>query len=176
MSSPISRAIVRFASRLQALAQPKIEFRQMYLLEHSRKVRAAVKMPLGYLGGAKSLAAIREALGMSSAVLAQRLDISASGLRKLEQAEAADAITLATLRRVAEALDCELQYVLVPRQSLRQMRWQQAIGRARDRQQRASRTMALEAQQSEASSLIQQEQLDEMAQEILRSGGARLWD
>jgi hypothetical protein len=36
--------------------------------------------------------------------------------------------------------------------------------------------MALEAQQSEASSLIQQERLDEMAQEILRSGGARLWD
>ena len=56
------------------------------------------------------------------------------------------------------------------------MRWQQAIGRAREWQQRASRTMALEAQQSEASSSIQQEQLDEMAQELLRSGGARLWD
>jgi len=109
-------------------------------------------------------------------VLAQRLDISASGLRKLEQAEAADAITLATLRRVAEALDCELQYILVPRQPLRQMRWQQAIGRARDWQQRASRTMALEAQESEAASSTQQERLDEMAQEILRSGGARLWD
>jgi predicted DNA-binding mobile mystery protein A len=122
------------------------------------------------------LRAIREALGMSSAVLAQRLGISASGLRKLEQAEAADAITLATLRRVAEALDCELQYILVPRQPLRQMRWQQAIWRARDWQQRASRTMALEAQQSEASSSIQQERLDEMAQEILRSGGPRLWD
>ncbi len=113
---------------------------------------------------------------MSSAVLAQRLGISASGLRKLEQAEAADAITLATLRRVAAALDCDLKYVLVPRQPLRQMRWQQAIGRARDWQQRSSPTMALEAQQSEASSLIQQEQLNEMAQEILRSGGARLWD
>ena len=75
------------------------------------------------------LRAIREALGMSSAVLAQRLDISASGLRKLEQAEATDAIT-----------------------------------------------MALEAQQSEAASSTQQERLDEMAQEILRSGGARLWD
>jgi DNA-binding Xre family transcriptional regulator len=37
------------------------------------------------------------------------LEITVSGLRKLEQAEAADAITLGTLRRVAEALDCELQ-------------------------------------------------------------------
>ncbi|MGV2482410.1 UNVERIFIED_CONTAM: NADH:flavin oxidoreductase, partial [Salmonella enterica subsp. enterica serovar Weltevreden] len=37
----VQNPIVRFASRLQALAQPKIEFREMYLLEHSRKVRAA---------------------------------------------------------------------------------------------------------------------------------------
>ncbi|MFN9631191.1 MAG: helix-turn-helix domain-containing protein, partial [Cyanobacteriota bacterium] len=44
------------------------------------------------------LRAIREALGMTSAALGQRLGITASGVRKLEQAEAADAITLATLR------------------------------------------------------------------------------
>jgi DNA-binding transcriptional regulator YiaG len=37
------------------------------------------------------LRAIREALGMTSAVLAHRLEITASGLRKLEQAEATDA-------------------------------------------------------------------------------------
>ena len=60
------------------------------------------------------LRAIREALGMTSAALAARLEITASGVRKLEQAEATDAITLGTLRRVAEARDCELQYTLVP--------------------------------------------------------------
>lgn len=59
----VQNPIVRFASRLQALAQPKIEFREMYLLEHSCKVRAAVKMPLAYLGGAKSLQAVNAALG-----------------------------------------------------------------------------------------------------------------
>lgn len=68
---------------------------------------------------------------MSSGVVAARLGVTASGLRKLEQAEASDAITLATLRRATAALDCELHYVLLPRQSLRQMRWNQAMARAR---------------------------------------------
>ena len=68
------------------------------------------------------LRAIREALGMTSAVLAGRLEITASGVRKLEHAEAIDAITIGTLRRVAEALDCDLQYALVPRRPLRDMR------------------------------------------------------
>jgi len=37
---------------------------------------------------------------------------------RLKQAEATDAIKLSTLRRVAEALDCDLQYALGPRRSL----------------------------------------------------------
>jgi transcriptional regulator with XRE-family HTH domain len=74
---------------------------------------------------------------MTSGVLAERLGITSSGARKLEQAEAVDAITLGTLRRVAEALDCELQYALVPRRPLREMRWQQALHLAQQWQQRA---------------------------------------
>ena len=97
---------------------------------------------------------------MTSGVLAERLGITASRARKLEQAEAVDAITLGTLRRVAEALDCDLQYALVPRRPLREMRWQQALHLAQQWQQRAGRTMALEA----------------MALEILHTSGTRLWD
>ena len=122
------------------------------------------------------LRAIREALGMTSAALGQRLGITASGVRKLEQAEAADAITLATLRRVAAALDCELHYVLVPRQPLRQMRRRQALRLAQQWQERSGRTMALEAQSVDAPSTGASERLDAMAQEILRTSGSRLWD
>ena len=96
-----------------------------------------------------------------SPAMGQRLGITASGVRKLEQAEAADAITLATLRRMAEALDCELHYALVPRQPLRQMRWQQA--------QRL-------AQPVDALSTSPRDRLEAMAQEILQSSGTRLWD
>lgn len=58
MPSPL----VRLAARLQKRGEPKIKFREMYLLEHSRQVRAAVKLPLGYLGGVKSLAGAQQAL------------------------------------------------------------------------------------------------------------------
>ena len=120
--------------------------------------------------------AIREPLGMTSGVLAGRLGVTASGARKLEHAEAADAITLGTLRRVAEALDCDLQYALVPRRPLREMRRQQALHLAQRCQQRAGRTMALEAQPIALPSAGAQERLEAMAQEILRTSGTRLWD
>ena len=122
------------------------------------------------------LRAIREALGMTSAVLADRLEITASGVRKLEHAEAIDAITLGTLRRVAEALDCDLQYALVPRRPLREMRWRQAMRLAQQWQQRAGRTMALEAQPVASPSAAANERLEAMAKEILRTSGTRLWD
>lgn len=104
------------------------------------------------------------------------MEITASGVRKLEQAEAADAITLGTLRRVAEALDCELQYTLVPRRPLREMRRQQALRLAEQWQHRAGRTMALEAQPIDSPPEGAQKRLEVMTQEILRTSGTRLWD
>ena len=61
--------------------------------------------------------ALREALGMSTAQLAKRLGIKQPSLVALEQSEAKGTIELATLRRVAEALDCTLVYALVPKQT-----------------------------------------------------------
>ena len=140
------------------------------VLQDAASHSLAQRPPAGWLRS------IREALGMTSAALAARLEITASGLRKLEQAEATDAITLGTLRRVAEALDCELQYTLVPRQPLREMRRQQALRLAQQWQQRAGRTMALEAQPIDSPSKGAQQRLEAMAQEILRTSGTRLWD
>jgi 2,4-dienoyl-CoA reductase (NADPH2) len=62
LASTGDNAIVRLATRLMQLTAPKIDFHEMYFLEHSRKVRAAVKLPLAYLGGAKSLAGIHQAM------------------------------------------------------------------------------------------------------------------
>jgi len=61
---------------------------------------------------------IREALGMSTAQLAKRLGIKQPSLVELEQSEAKGSIELATLRRVAEALDCTLVYAFVPNKPL----------------------------------------------------------
>src|ERR1700692_107825 len=58
--------------------------------------------------------ALREALGMSTSQRAKRLGIKQPSLVALEQSEAKGTIELATLRRVAEALDCSLVYWLGP--------------------------------------------------------------
>ncbi|MDB5985008.1 MAG: NADH:flavin oxidoreductase [Nevskia sp.] len=52
--------VVKFATRLMRLWEPKVNFRELYFLEHSRKLRAAVNLPLAYLGGAKSLAGVQQ--------------------------------------------------------------------------------------------------------------------
>jgi 2,4-dienoyl-CoA reductase-like NADH-dependent reductase (Old Yellow Enzyme family) len=58
----IQNPVVKFATRLMRIWEPKVQFRELYFLEHSRKVRAAVEMPLAYLGGAKSLAGVQQVM------------------------------------------------------------------------------------------------------------------
>lgn len=90
--------------------------------------------------------AIRESLGMSAAAFARRLGMTPVGVRKLESAEASDAITLASLRKLAQVLDCELQYALVPRNSLQQQVRDRAEMVARERLRPIAHSMALEDQ------------------------------
>src|SRR5450432_2560904 len=58
--------------------------------------------------------AVREALGITTAQLAKRLGMKQPSVVAIERSEAKSTIELATLRRVAEALDCTLVYASVP--------------------------------------------------------------
>ena len=73
--------------QLSQMGVPKVTFREMYFLEYSRRVREAVKVPLGYLGGAKSLAnavlAMQE--GFDAVVMARALIQDPALVRKYEQ-------------------------------------------------------------------------------------------
>ena len=78
----ISRVLKEQGEYLSALAmnaaassEPDISFREMYFLEYSRQIRAAVDLPLAYLGGVKSLANAEQALteGFDCIVLARAL-------------------------------------------------------------------------------------------------------
>src|SRR5882757_1779715 len=81
--SPMPRAateglqnpVIRTATRIMRLWEPKISFHEMYFMEHSRKVRAAVRMPLAYLGGVKSIAGVEQAMaeGFDCVVMARAL-------------------------------------------------------------------------------------------------------
>ena len=65
------------------------------------------------------IAEIRTALLMTTAQLARRLKIPQSNVSIFEKAERNKTITLRSLERIAEALDCDLHYVLVPKRSLK---------------------------------------------------------
>lgn len=55
---------------------------------------------------------------MSSKALGVRLGMTAQGVRNLEQGEANGTLSLNTLARLANGLDCDVQYMFVPRTSL----------------------------------------------------------
>ena len=62
---------------------------------------------------------IRQALGMTTYQLAKRLGVNQSRVIKLERATKDHTIKLDTLARVAEALECQLVFALVPKTSLK---------------------------------------------------------
>ena len=90
--------------------------------------------------------AIRDALGMTAEQLGERLGITQPSVQRLEASEAEDTIQLNTLRRVAEALDCEVVYALVPRAGLQATYDRAARAVARGELGRISHSMTLEDQ------------------------------
>jgi predicted DNA-binding mobile mystery protein A len=90
--------------------------------------------------------ALREALGMSSAQLAKRLKIKQPTVTAMEQSEVKATIQLATLRRIAAAMNCTLVYALVPNEPLETIVREQARKVAKRRLQSVEHSMLLEDQ------------------------------
>jgi predicted DNA-binding mobile mystery protein A len=115
--------------------------------------------------------AIRDALGMSGTELARRMGVSQSTVAELEVSEADDRIQLGTLRRAADALDCDLVYVLLPRTSLEDA--VQARARAK-----ASRHLAVvghhgRLEDQEVGEEVADAQVDRLARQLVDRRG--LW-
>jgi predicted DNA-binding mobile mystery protein A len=91
--------------------------------------------------------AIREAIGVSSGELGRRLGASRQLPLQFEKSEAEDNITLKSLRNVANALDCDLVYALVPRAgTMEKLAANHALAQARKQVLRVEHSMALEDQ------------------------------
>lgn len=132
------------------------------------RVATATRPPHGWLR------AIRQALGMTTAQLANRLQVSQPRIVDLEKAEADGTVTLKTLERAAEALGCRLVYVLVPERPLGETLRRRALDAA-DRQIAAvEQTMRLEDQAVRNKGMRKQAR-DRLAAELLQKP-ARLWD
>lgn len=118
--------------------------------------------------------AIREAIGMTATQLAQRMGVSQPRIHALEKAEVNQTVTLETLARAAEALDCRLVYAFMPRQSLEETVKQRAYDVAHRQLGYTSHSMALEAQglRSEDDSRM----VDNLARKLIDQSSSKLWE
>lgn len=117
--------------------------------------------------------AIREALGMPRHELGRRMGVGEKRVMQLESGEARGKLTLESLARAAEALDCELMVALIPRRPLEQTVIDRRMQLAESwLKTRALHTMAMENQAVS---------LDDLPSQLLREieqqfPDERLWD
>ncbi|MGV8123865.1 MAG: mobile mystery protein A [Candidatus Xenobiia bacterium LiM19] len=117
---------------------------------------------------------IRKSLGMNTRQLAERLEIKRQRVSEIEKNEVSGNLTVETLKRVAEALDCKLVYALIPNTSLENTVKNQAGLIVKKRMKRVSHTMALERQ---GLSLEQEQKaISDAVENILLEAPESIWD
>jgi predicted DNA-binding mobile mystery protein A len=115
--------------------------------------------------------AIRDALGMSAKEMAQRMGVIQQNVFQFEKSEVNDRIQLRTLRQAADALNCDLVYVLLPRTALEDAVKAQARRKAEGILDPVAHHSRLEDQSLPTHEL--QAQLDELADKFVDRRG--LW-
>lgn len=85
------RWFLRSMMKLSQRFAPKVDFKEMYFRDYSKKIRAAVDMPMAYLGGTKSIDNVRTALadGFDAVVMARALIHDPALVNKLQSGELA---------------------------------------------------------------------------------------
>jgi predicted DNA-binding mobile mystery protein A len=117
---------------------------------------------------------VREALGMSGRQLAARLGVEPPRVTALEKAEVAGNVTVHSLQKAADALDCDFVYAFVPRTSFEDTLRKRAQVVAARRIDRVSHTMRLEDQ--ELSVKDEGALLQDKIEELMREMPRWLWD
>ena len=137
-------------------------------LQRFSHLRNAPPPPKGWIR------AIRNALGMTAKQLANRLRVAQQAVARIEKKELEGSVTIKTMRRIAECLDCVFVYGFVPRTSLAETVSRQAKNVATQRLAQVSQTMSLEDQ---ALSRNENEQvLSNLVDELIRTLPSNLWD
>ncbi len=117
--------------------------------------------------------AVRKALHMSLRQLAGRIGTTQQSASRLEKNEANCSITLKSLRKAAEAMDCKLVYALVPNDgNLEDIIRKQALKKAKEIVDPVDHSMMLEEQNVG----YRQDQIQRLADELARDLSHKLWD
>ena len=118
--------------------------------------------------------AIRDALGMTAKQLANRLGVAQQAVARIEKEELEGSVTIKTMRRIAECLDCVFVYGFLPRTSLEETVTRQAKKVALVRLARVSQTMSLENQALNRRE--HEDALTDLVDELVRAPSSTLWN
>lgn len=112
---------------------------------------------------------VRKALGMTAVQFAKRLGVTQPRIAKLESNE--ENLKLSTMKKVAEALDCEFAYYFKPKTTFQDTVKNQAKRKAEEIIRGVNLNMALENQDIQT-----QEAVNDMANDFINENTKMIWD
>jgi len=158
-NSSLEDAVMKNLNLIQEQLGPK--------LEALRPLLDVSSPPKGWIR------AIRDALGMNAQQLAKRTGMAQQRIAVIEKAEQTGAVTLKTMRRIAEGLNCVFVCGFVPKSSLKTTVRDRAEQVAAKRLSQVSHTMGLENQALDEPE--NQTVFSETVKKLLQKP-SRLWD
>jgi predicted DNA-binding mobile mystery protein A len=116
---------------------------------------------------------IRTALEMPLYEMARRLGVNSTTVLAAERNEVANTITLTQLKRMADVLDCDLVYALIPRKSLSEIVDEEAMKVATQEMSTVAHSMALEDQKPSNEFIVKK--IKERKEELIAGSWKKIW-
>ena len=158
---------------IHGLSEMKNEFRRLMRRQVQEKIDPFVPLQNSVTPPAGWIRVIRDALGISTRVLAKKIGCSQSNIITIEKNERDGTISLNTLTKAARALNCKLVYCLVPEKPLNKILEERAREIATKHAHRINHSMKLEGQGLSEKEL--NKHIEEMAQELTFGNLKNLW-
>ncbi len=112
---------------------------------------------------------VREAIGMTVSQLAARLGVTQPRITKMESNE--DNLKLSTMKKAAEALNCEFVYYFKPKTTFQNLVDEQAQKKAAEVLKTVNVNMALENQE-----IAEAEAVKDFASDLINTKIKQIWD
>ena len=112
---------------------------------------------------------VREAIGMTVSQLAARLGVTQPRITKMESNE--DNLKLSTMKKAAEAMNCEFVYYFKPRTTFQNLVDEQAQKKAAEVLKTVNVNMALENQE-----IAEDEVVKDFASDLINTKIKQIWD
>ncbi len=119
--------------------------------------------------GSSWINTVREAIGMTAVQLAKRLGVTQPRIARMEVNE--ENLKLCTMKKVAEAMNCDFVYYFKPKTTFQDIVQNQAMKKAEEILLGVNLNMALENQD-----IRTKEAIDDMADDFISGNTKRIWD